>query len=218
MASPRFVPFKSTDPLRPRRISSLSLFYRCYEQNHDDVVERVRRTLHLRSFASSSNLSNNSGLTKETDRSRVRIGSVEIPLGTSTNKEKDEKWLVPSSYLSSVLTSSSSPLAVLKHLQWMMAKDILQQDMLLVGPPGSGEVDRRRLALAYAELTQKPIEILTITGDKTESDLKQRRELVQHQQQTSVQFVDQAPVRAAKYGRLLLLDGIEKAERNVLPG
>ena len=30
-------------------------------------------------------------------------------------------------------------------------------------------------------------------------------------------FVDQAAVRAAVHGRLLVLDGIEKAERNVLP-
>lgn len=30
-------------------------------------------------------------------------------------------------------------------------------------------------------------------------------------------FYDQAPVRAAIHGRLLVLDGIENAERNVLP-
>ena len=30
-------------------------------------------------------------------------------------------------------------------------------------------------------------------------------------------YVDQAPVRAAVNGRLLILDGLEKAERNVLP-
>lgn len=30
-------------------------------------------------------------------------------------------------------------------------------------------------------------------------------------------FIDQAVVRAAIHGRLLILDGIEKAERNVLP-
>lgn len=33
----------------------------------------------------------------------------------------------------------------------------------------------------------------------------------------SVIFYDQAPVRAAIHGRLLVLDGIENAERNVLP-
>jgi hypothetical protein len=89
-------------------------------------------------------------------------------MGTSStisSHNSDERGLLPSLYLSSVLGPSSSPSpTVLKHLQWMMAKDLLQQDMLLIGPPGSGENFRRRLALAYAELTQKPMEILTITG------------------------------------------------------
>lgn len=159
----------------------------------------------------------------------VRIGNVEIPLGrpplenTTMIPEHDDRWMIPRSYLpSDEMVSSSSYALFLRHLQWMMAKDLLKQDMLLVGPPGAGECFRRRLALAYAEMTQKPIEILTISGDMTESDLKQRRELIQTMDEysnstTSVQFVDQAPVRAAKYGRLLLLDGLEKAERNVLP-
>ena len=72
-------------------------------------------------------------------------------------------------------------------------------------------------------MTQKPIDVLTISGDVTESDLKQRRELVLvstvegTSTTTTSQFVDQAPVRAAKYERLLILDSLEKAERNVLP-
>lgn len=168
---------------------------------------------------------------------RIRIGNVEIPLGGKDGCDDErEGWLVPSRYLSNdkrpelaanaaaaILPSHSS--VILKHLQWMMAKDSLEQDMLLVGPPGAGEVYRRRLALAYAELTQKPIEILSISGDLTESDLKQRREIIQRPSTgdsnenptTEIRFIDQAPVRAAKYGRLLLLDGVEKAERNVLP-
>ena len=165
---------------------------------------------------------------------RVRIGNVEIPLGGTDGC--DEEFLVPSRYLSNherpklavnelaAILPSHSP-TILKHLQWMMAKDSLQQDMLLIGPPGAGEVFRRRLALAYAEMTNKAIEILPISGDLTESDLKQRREIVQKGTidganpiySTEIQFVDQAPVRAAKKGRILILDGIEKAERNVLP-
>lgn len=47
----------------------------------------------------------------------------------------------------------------------------------------------------------------------TDADLKQRRELTHS---TSF-YVDQAAVRAAIHGRILVLDGIEKAERNVLP-
>ena len=99
-----------------------------------------------------------------------------------------------------------------------MAKDSLGQDMLLIGPPGAGACYRRRLALSYAELTRKHVEVLSLTSDLTESDLKQRRELIEADTGgTTVEFRDQAPVRAAKHGRLLLLDGIEKAERNVLP-
>jgi MoxR-like ATPase len=144
----------------------------------------------------------------------VRIGHVEMATGTATGTTTtDTQHLVPSKYL----PSNPSP-TFLRHLQWMMAKDALGQDMLLIGPPGAGSSYRRRLVLSYAELTQKPVEILTLTSDLTESDLKQRRELVETSQgQTAIEFVDQAPVRAAKHGRLLLLDGLHRAERNVLP-
>lgn len=54
---------------------------------------------------------------------------------------------------------------------------------------------------------------MALSKDVTDADLKQRREL---NGGTSF-YVDQAAVRAAIHGRLLILDGIEKAERNVLP-
>ena len=57
------------------------------------------------------------------------------------------------------------------------------------------------------------MEHLIISKDTSESDLKQRKEIING----SVVYIDQAPVRAAVHGRLLILDGIEKAERNVLP-
>ena len=47
----------------------------------------------------------------------------------------------------------------------------------------------------------------------TDSDIKQRREI---KNGTAI-YADQAAVRAAIEGRILILDGIEKAERNVLP-
>ena len=103
----------------------------------------------------------------------------------------------------------------------MLQKDALAQDFLLAGPPGSGSVYRRRLALMYAEMTRREVEVLTLSSDTTESDLKQRKELVHDissgKSSASVEFVDQAPVRAALNGRLLILDGLHKAERNVLP-
>ena len=64
--------------------------------------------------------------------------------------------------------------------------------------------------IAFAELCDMEVEHLIISKDTSESDLKQRKEIVDG----SVVYIDQAPVRAAVHGRLLILDGIEKAERN----
>lgn len=48
---------------------------------------------------------------------------------------------------------------------------------------------------------------------KTEADIKQRREI----NSGSVVYVNQCAVNAAINGRLLIIEGIEKAERNLLP-
>jgi len=117
----------------------------------------------------------------------------------------------------------------LSHLQWMMKKDLLRQDMLLVGPPGFGAVQRRRLAMAFAELAARPVHVVTVTKDTTESDLKQRRELKATGGSASsstapggraslrLSFENAAPVEAALNGDILVLDGLERASRNVLP-
>eukprot|EP00755_Sulcionema_specki_P007718 Sspe_Gene.38973::Locus_18803_Transcript_1_2_Confidence_0.400_Length_3854::g.38973::m.38973 len=102
------------------------------------------------------------------------------------------------------------PLDMLPHLRWMLQKDLLGQDMFLVGPPGPL---RRRLVLQYAALLQREVEYIAITKDTTDSDLKQRREITDG----TMRFEDQPPVRAAVTGGMLVLEGIEKAERNVLP-
>lgn len=52
-----------------------------------------------------------------------------------------------------------------------------------------------------------------MSRDTTESDLKQRREI----HVGTAYYADQCAVRAALEGRVLLLEGVEKAERNVLP-
>eukprot|EP00927_Polykrikos_kofoidii_P015773 TRINITY_DN17055_c0_g1_i1.p1 TRINITY_DN17055_c0_g1~~TRINITY_DN17055_c0_g1_i1.p1 ORF type:complete len:2144 (+),score=329.32 TRINITY_DN17055_c0_g1_i1:237-6668(+) len=100
------------------------------------------------------------------------------------------------------------------HLAWMMQKDSLGQDVLLLGPPGAL---RRQLALHYCELLGREAEVLTVTRDTTEADLKQRRELSTGPGGSRTLHVDGAPVRCALHGRVLILDGLEKAERNVLP-
>lgn len=71
----------------------------------------------------------------------------------------------------------------------------------------------RRLALAYCEMTNRDVEYVALSRDTSEADLKQRREI----REGSSVFEDQCAVRAAVEGRVLLLEGIEKAERNVLP-
>ena len=66
---------------------------------------------------------------------------------------------------------------------------------------------------SFQELTKREIEYIALSRDTTESDLKQRREI----SSGTAYYVDQCAVRAATKGRVLLLEGIEKAERNVLP-
>lgn len=63
----------------------------------------------------------------------------------------------------------------MSHLRWMLQKDILGQDIFLIGKPGPL---RRRLALAYLELTNKSFEFVSLSQDTTEADLKQRREII----------------------------------------
>ncbi|PKU35265.1 von willebrand factor a domain-containing protein 8 [Limosa lapponica baueri] len=93
----------------------------------------------------------------------VTIGDVSFKLKTPKNPE-----LVPQNYMTDSLAQS-----VVHHLRWIMQKDLLGQDVFLIGPPGPL---RRSIAMQYL-----------------------------------------CAVRAATEGRILVLEGLEKAERNVLP-
>jgi len=72
----------------------------------------------------------------------------------------------------------------LGHLQWMLKKDLLGQDLFLIGPPGPM---KRRLTMAFAELTSREIEYISLSRDTTESDMKQRREVMEK----TAQYIDQ---------------------------
>lgn len=98
----------------------------------------------------------------------------------------------------------------LHHLRWMLQKDHLGQDMFLLGRPGPL---RRSLAMQFLQLTQRELEYVALSRDTTESDLKQRREI----KEGTATYFDQSAVRAATEGRILVIEGVEKAERNVLP-
>ncbi|KXS13469.1 hypothetical protein M427DRAFT_33874 [Gonapodya prolifera JEL478] len=126
--------------------------------------------------------------------------------------------------------------AILEHLQWMMQKYMLGQDIFLSGPPGPL---RRHLAHAFCALLQLEAEYVCLHRDTSaESDLKQRREILRTDVsqedirkgavvpdrdigdglgKLKAEWVDSAAVRAAVEGRVLIIEGIEKAERNVLP-
>ncbi|XP_074632889.1 von Willebrand factor A domain-containing protein 8-like isoform X1 [Acropora palmata] len=130
----------------------------------------------------------------------VSIGDVCIHLRKPVSPE-----LVPVKYVCGEL-----PQYVLQNLRWIMQKDKLGQDVFLIGSPGPL---RRLLAMQYLELTKREVEYIALSRDTTEADLKQRREI----SAGSAYYVDQCAVRAATNGRVLMIEGIEKAERNVLP-
>jgi MoxR-like ATPase len=152
----------------------------------------------------------------------VQIGNISVPLQDPKVYES-----VPCGYLNGVDLSAmirmahetasvgakaprGMPQETLRSLQFMMKKQSLGQDIFLIGPPGPA---KRRLAMQFCELTQREVEYLCLSQDITEADIKQRREV----KDKSVFYVDSASVKAALEGRVLILDGIEKAERNVLP-
>uniref|UniRef100_A0A3Q3VYX4 von Willebrand factor A domain-containing protein 8 n=1 Tax=Mola mola TaxID=94237 RepID=A0A3Q3VYX4_MOLML len=130
----------------------------------------------------------------------VKIGEVIYKLKPPQNPE-----LVPIKHI-----SDSLPQTVAEHLRWIMQKDLLGQDVFLIGPPGPL---RRSIAMQYLELTKREVEYVALSRDTTETDLKQRREIYSG----TALYIDQCAVRAATQGRVLVLEGLEKAERNVLP-
>ncbi|XP_039753023.1 von Willebrand factor A domain-containing protein 8 [Pararge aegeria] len=137
---------------------------------------------------------------------KITIGNVSKDISSPKKIE-----YVPKKYLiTEDLQLKSLSQSTLRNLRWMMQKDILGQDMFLLGRPGPS---RRKVALQYLELTQREIEYVALSRDTTEADLKQRREI----QSSTAKYFDQSAVRAAIEGRVLVLEGIEKAERNVLP-
>ena len=170
------------------------------------VTLRRIKSLEQKTIVFPTRKSYSSETPSENEKTFVRIGNVTREIKSPSAPEK-----VPRGYLSLYAGALGSSQSNLKGLRWLMQKDALKQDAFLIGsPPGAF---RRHLALAYAELTQREVEYLCLTRDTTESDIKQRREVLN----SSVIYVDQCAVSAAIHGRILLIEGIEKAERNLLP-
>eukprot|EP01035_Chromulina_nebulosa_P040751 gene40751-55094_t len=128
----------------------------------------------------------------------IIIGGIRVQKGELQNS------LVPEKIFKNL------PPEIVYHLRWLAQKYNLGQDMFLCGHPGPL---RRQLVMTFANLCGLEVEYISCSRDTTESDLKQRREIIGK----SVFFHDQPPIRAVLRGRLLVLDGIEYTERNVLP-
>uniref|UniRef100_A0AC35UHP4 VWFA domain-containing protein n=1 Tax=Rhabditophanes sp. KR3021 TaxID=114890 RepID=A0AC35UHP4_9BILA len=130
-----------------------------------------------------------------------------VSIGNVKAKVRDAKRveLVPHGF-----AKDGSKLGVNAHLKWLFQKDNLKQDVFLLGKPG---FLRSSVVLQYLELCNREFEYLAVTRDTTENDIKQRREV----QGGSIKYSDLCAVRAAVNGRILVLEGIENAERNVLP-
>ncbi|XP_039291605.1 von Willebrand factor A domain-containing protein 8-like [Nilaparvata lugens] len=140
-------------------------------------------------------------------------GTEDVTIGEVTKKTTTPAFpeYVPQKYLTRTAEGHLNlDQETLHHLRWMLQKDLLGQDMFLIGRPGPL---KRRLALQYLQLTRREFEFVALSRDTTESDLKQRREIMA----ATAKYIDQGAVRAAVNGRVLILEGIEKAERNVLP-
>jgi hypothetical protein len=151
----------------------------------------------------------------QTTNSTVAADSVSsktyVRIGNSIRELKPVKApeKVPRGYLQSYAGVMSDSQSYLSYFRWLMQKDNLRQDAFLIGsPPGAF---RRTLAMSFAELLQREVEYLCLTRDTTESDIKQRREIIA----SSVVYANQCAVEAALNGRILIIEGIEKAELNI---
>lgn len=100
---------------------------------------------------------------------------------------------------------------VLEHLEFLGKKWQLRQDVFLSSPPGPYT---RRLCQTFAALIQVPVEYVSLHRDIGEAELLQQRSL---EAGGNLRYDDGPVVRAMKHGRILILDGIERAERGVMP-
>ncbi|KAJ7860618.1 AAA domain-containing protein [Mycena olivaceomarginata] len=97
------------------------------------------------------------------------------------------------------------------NLHFMLQKYLLGQDIFLVGQPGPYA---RRLALTFASIINSEYEYIALHRDVGETELKQGREI---RSGGNLVYVDSPAVNAVKHGRILILEGIEKAERGIMP-
>ncbi|KAI9056427.1 hypothetical protein FKP32DRAFT_1599153 [Trametes sanguinea] len=99
----------------------------------------------------------------------------------------------------------------LDNLHFLLQKYLLGQDVFLLSQPGPYA---RRLALTFCRLLNSEYEFVALHRDVGETELKQGREI---RPGGNLVYVDSGAVRAVKTGRILILEGVEKAERGIMP-
>lgn len=141
------------------------------------------------------------------------VGQVCVPVVEGEPKEKEVKVMRVPHFTMAQLEDHQE---LLQDLQWIMKKDLLDQNIMLIGPPGPL---KRRLVETYASLKKQSLEVITLHPDiSSESDLKQRREITARgSDELVLDWQDGPIVHAAIQGGIVVLDGAERAERNVLP-
>lgn len=136
----------------------------------------------------------------------LNIGDVKLPIAT-THLQPER---VPA-----VLSDGCRTFFPMTHetraaMRWMAQKELLGQDMCIVGEPGPL---RRWLVQVYCHYARRETQLLVLSRDTTDADIKQRKEILNG----SLTYAHQAAVQAALNGQVLILEGLERAERNVLP-
>ncbi|KZT28299.1 hypothetical protein NEOLEDRAFT_1129681 [Neolentinus lepideus HHB14362 ss-1] len=97
------------------------------------------------------------------------------------------------------------------NLHFMLQKYLLGQDIFLLSQPGPYA---RRLAMMFCSLINSEYEYIALHRDIGETELKQGREI---KSGGNLVYVDSPAVQAVKLGRILIIEGIEKAERGIMP-
>ncbi|KAI0315297.1 AAA domain-containing protein [Amylostereum chailletii] len=118
--------------------------------------------------------------------------------------------LTPSRLPHSSLLDTTDSLT-LRNLHFILQKYLLGQDVFLLSQPGPYA---RRLAMTFCSMINAEYEHIALHRDVGETELKQGREI---RAGGNLVYVDSAAVRAVKYGRVLIIEGIEKAERGIMP-
>jgi MoxR-like ATPase len=129
----------------------------------------------------------------------ITIGNVTLEIESNSLPE-----LIPIE----CLTTSND--VILEQLQWIMKKVKLKQDLFLSSQPGPLS---RHLIMTLASLLQKQLHVVTLTRDTGDVELKQHREVMNN----SIHWCDSLVIKAAVTGSWLVVDGVDKAELNVLP-